>query len=57
MVDIVRLEEGKIVEHWYVSQEIPEKLPYTNGMFLMFGGGKCNLMKLNNLSSMQLLMR
>src|SRR3979409_468300 len=33
IVDIFRLEEGKIVEHWDVAQDIPEKMPHNNGMF------------------------
>ena len=33
IVDIFRLEDGKIVEHWDVAQDIPEKLPHNNGMF------------------------
>ncbi|MBV8838593.1 MAG: ester cyclase [Alphaproteobacteria bacterium] len=33
IVDIFRLENGKIVEHWDVAQEIPEKMPHNNGMF------------------------
>lgn len=32
-VDIFRLENGKIVEHWGVSQAIPEKLANSNGVF------------------------
>ena len=30
---IFRLEDGKIVEHWDVAQDIPEKMPHNNGMF------------------------
>ena len=33
IMDIFRLEDGKIVEHWDVAQDIPEKMPHTNGMF------------------------
>jgi predicted SnoaL-like aldol condensation-catalyzing enzyme len=33
IVDIFRLESGKIVEHWDVAQDIPEKMPHNNGMF------------------------
>ncbi|CAL2105293.1 Predicted SnoaL-like aldol condensation-catalyzing enzyme [Tenacibaculum sp. 190524A02b] len=31
--DLFRLENGKIVEHWDVIQEIPEKMAHNNGMF------------------------
>jgi len=33
IVDIFRLEDGKIVEHWDVAQDIPDKMPHNNGMF------------------------
>jgi predicted SnoaL-like aldol condensation-catalyzing enzyme len=33
IVDIFRLENGRIVEHWDVAQDIPEKMPHNNGMF------------------------
>jgi predicted SnoaL-like aldol condensation-catalyzing enzyme len=33
IVEIFRLEDGKIVEHWDVVQDIPEKSANTNGMF------------------------
>jgi predicted SnoaL-like aldol condensation-catalyzing enzyme len=33
IVDIFRVEDGKIVEHWDVMQTVPEKMAHDNTMF------------------------
>jgi predicted SnoaL-like aldol condensation-catalyzing enzyme len=33
LADFFRLESGKVVEHWDVIQEVPEKAANANGMF------------------------
>ncbi|WP_218169904.1 nuclear transport factor 2 family protein [Pseudomonas costantinii] len=34
IIDIFRMENGKIVEHWDTIQAVPEKAANANGMFL-----------------------
>lgn len=33
VVDIIRLENGKLVEHWEVSEPVPEQMSHSNTMF------------------------
>ncbi|MBC2777804.1 nuclear transport factor 2 family protein [Parasphingopyxis marina] len=33
IMDIFRMEDGKVREHWEVLQEIPGVLPHENGIF------------------------
>lgn len=33
VVDLIRVRDGLLVEHWDVVQAVPEKMPHNNGMF------------------------
>lgn len=33
VIDIFRIENGKIAEHWDAAQEIPESMLHSNGVF------------------------
>lgn len=33
IMDVFRIEEDRVKEHWEVVQEIPESLPHANGIF------------------------
>ncbi len=33
VVDLFRVRNGKMVEHWDVSQAVPDEMPHDNGMF------------------------
>jgi len=33
VVDIFKLKDKKIIEHWSVEQEVPVDMPHNNGMF------------------------
>jgi predicted SnoaL-like aldol condensation-catalyzing enzyme len=33
VVDIFRIKDGKVDEHWDVLQDIPDKMAHNNGMF------------------------
>lgn len=33
VVDLIRVRDGKMVEHWDVIQPVPKKMPHDNGMF------------------------
>jgi predicted SnoaL-like aldol condensation-catalyzing enzyme len=33
IIEVFRVEEGKIVEHWHTIRAIPETSVNTNGMF------------------------
>jgi len=33
VVDLIRVRDGKLVEHWDVMQPVPDTMPHDNGMF------------------------
>ena len=33
VIDIFRLKDGKLAEHWSVEQQVPEVMAHNNGMF------------------------
>ena len=33
VVDMFRVRDGKMVEHWDLSQTVPDDMPHNNGMF------------------------
>jgi len=33
VIDIFRLKDGKVSEHWDVQQDVPDVMPHGNGMF------------------------
>jgi predicted SnoaL-like aldol condensation-catalyzing enzyme len=33
VMDIFRVREGRLAEHWDVEQQVPVEMPHSNGMF------------------------